>query len=67
MTKKHFIALADCIRFYNTHSRTQFNESQIATLAEWCYQQNSNFNHQRWLNYIAGTCGPNGGKVKVSK
>jgi hypothetical protein len=33
-------------------------------LADFCAQQNSNFKRDRWLSYIAGECGPNGGAVK---
>lgn len=32
-------------------------------LARFCKQQNANFDRERWLDYIAGTGGPNGGKV----
>jgi len=34
------------------------------TLADFCAAQNPRFNRSRWLAYIAGTCGPNGGAVK---
>lgn len=57
MTKKHFIALADAIRRYD-HG---FNANQLNTLADFCESQNPNFNRERWLDYIAGHCGPNGG------
>lgn len=33
-------------------------------LADFCNAQNPNFNRQRWLEYIAGECGPNGGNIK---
>jgi hypothetical protein len=39
-------------------------------LADFCAAQNSRFDRERWLgrcwndSYIAGECGPNGGKVK---
>ena len=61
MSKKHFIALADFIR----NHREDFSALAILRLAEWQMRQNSRFNRQRWLDYIAGTCGPNGGKVKA--
>lgn len=39
----------------------------IATeLADFCKAQNGCFDRQRWLSYIAGECGPNGGAVKVA-
>jgi hypothetical protein len=34
-------------------------------LADFCKAQNPNFNRDRWLDYIAGKCGKNGGKVKA--
>ena len=55
MSKKHFIALA------NTVKTMQLSQDQIAALANFCAAQNPNFNRQRWLDYIAGHCGPNGG------
>jgi len=56
MTKQHFIALADAIRAAGT-----FTAPQIEALAEFCEFQNPRFNRQRWLDYIDGKCGPNGG------
>ncbi len=63
MTKKHFIALADAIREHDTHpfTQAQFETAQLRTLADFCQSQNPNFNRERWLSYIAGECGPNGG------
>ena len=60
MSKKHFIQLADAIR-----ASGKFTEEQIRTLADFCASQNSMFKRERWLDYIAGACGPNGGKVKA--
>lgn len=34
-----------------------------AELADFCKSQNSQFDRERWLNYIAGTHGINGGKL----
>lgn len=65
MSKKDFIALADVIRDYNKDAgdigQCPFDKRQTELLADFCYQQNSNFNRDRWLAYVAGTCGPNGG------
>jgi hypothetical protein len=74
MTKKHFIALADYIKEHNRlvefktgtgleHLResTPFDANHIEALADFCQSQNSNFNRERWLEYVAGKCGPNGG------
>jgi hypothetical protein len=33
-------------------------------LADFCKSQNPRFDRERWLNYIAGKCGPNGGAKK---
>lgn len=64
MTKQHFIALADMIRAYNSTDFRDgdFTQSQIEALASFCGQQNSRFDRQRWLDYVNGQCGPNGGK-----
>jgi hypothetical protein len=67
MNKRHFVALADVIRNYNLRNRKTniypFDNQQINLLADFCQSQNENFNRERWLAYIAGECGPNGGKV----
>ena len=62
MTKKHFIALADAVRKHNKLYVYEFGEFQLKTLADFCQSQNPRFDRQRWLDYIAGKCGPNGGK-----
>ena len=70
MTKKHFIALADAIRECNrehqslplgSHNVAGFSRHQLNALADFCQSQNPHFNRERWLAYIAGECGPNGG------
>jgi hypothetical protein len=66
MTKKNFIALADDIRNHNDYAKrdanTQpFTAEQLITLADFCVSQNPQFNRARWLGYIAGTNGKNGG------
>jgi hypothetical protein len=68
MTKKHFIALADAIRQQNEDAKicnaphSVFKGSQLTALADFCEAQNGNFDRERWLGYIAGTNGKNGGK-----
>ena len=71
MTKKTFIALADSIREHNRIKRNVFganaermcfNIEQVEALADFCQSQNSNFNRDRFLGYIAGTNGPSGGQ-----
>ena len=73
MSKKDFIALADIIRMHNAEIDREgnyvrvadrFNESQIATLASFCAEQNPMFKRERWLDYINGKCGKNGGAIK---
>jgi hypothetical protein len=66
MTKKHFIEMADEIRAFNaqvdpSQDEQGFNWQQINCLANFCRRQNANFKTDRWLDYIAGRCGPNGG------
>lgn len=67
MSKKHFIALADAIREHNRmvergfRKDTAFTSIQIETLADFCKSQNGQFMRGRWLDYIAGKCGKNGG------
>lgn len=76
MTKQHFIALADRIKQYNNGafeagsnivSPIQFSHTQILAIADFCQEQNPNFNRERWLSYIKGECGSNGGKVSKVK
>lgn len=62
MTKKHFIALADWIKEHKGYSHG-FNQSTIDSLANFCQSQNANFKHDRWLDYINGSCGKNGGRI----
>ena len=73
MTKKDFIALADCLRAHNERNlnafgvnagRMNFSSECIGTLADFCARQNPRFNRQLWMEYIAGKCGPNGGSIK---
>lgn len=79
MTKKQFIALADAIRDTKPEHNGEYddgttvgmiqereNQWQAMTLrlADFCQSTNPNFKRDRWLDYIAGKCGPNGGAVK---
>jgi hypothetical protein len=63
MSKKHFITLADMIRKAR-NSTDMFKNGEVLELAAFCKSQNCNFNRERWLDYIDGKCGPNGGPVK---
>lgn len=64
MSKKHFIALADAIREHTKRGLPPFCANQLNTLARFMAGQNPDFNRERWLDYIAGACGPSGGKAK---
>ena len=66
MSKKDFIALADVIKEAEKIGYP-FSQSNIGLLADFCQYQNNNFMRGRWLDYIAGKCGKNGGKVKERK
>lgn len=73
MTKKDFIALADRIKHYNKECLEagdnivdMFDVAHLELLADFCQEQNPQFNRERWLGYIAGTCGKSGGRVKVN-
>ena len=76
MSKQDFIALADVVRGINPgancptwqnldkHAGLRFQwEWTVKELADFCAAQNPRFNRARWLDYIAGKCGPNGGKL----
>lgn len=65
MSKRHFIALADLIRagYYSGNPFMFFSQDQINALANFCQSTNPRFKRERWLDYIAGKCGPNGGKL----
>lgn len=66
MSKKHFIQLADALRNHiaKSDSDPAILNAVVETLADFCEQQNPNFNRERWLGYIAGENGPSGGRVK---
>lgn len=76
MSKQDFIALADAIKDHNAMAgnnslaqlgselNSPFNPAHLNVIAIFCKRQNSAFNRDRWFDYIAGECGPSGGKVK---
>jgi len=65
MNKKNIIKLANAIRKHNSLNakKDQFNEKHLATLVSFCAEINDAFMCDRWLDYIAGKCGPNGGSI----
>ena len=60
MSKKHFIALAAMI----AANREHFSDAALGKLAEFCHEQNHNFDQHRWIGFINGECGPHGGEIK---
>jgi hypothetical protein len=60
MSKKNFIVLADYLRDTEGYCEP-FTPKQIEHLANFCHSQNPNFKRERWIAFIAGKCGPNGG------
>ena len=68
MTEQNFIALADRIRNWQAWAKVEpyhfveLYQNHIEMLADFCQDQNPGFDRQRWLDYVAGTHGPNGGK-----
>ena len=56
MTKKHLIGLASALRGKNVPPDV------MESICDFCSRANPNFNRQRFLDYAAGKCGPNGGK-----
>ena len=60
MTKKNFIRLADYLRDSKQYCEP-FTSAQIEHLANFCHEQNHNFKRERWIDYINGQCGRNGG------
>ena len=69
MTKRDFIALADTLKqVRNSYGKNwdpnlfRACDDHVAALADFCEQQNPNFNREGWLGYIKGENGPSGGK-----
>lgn len=65
MSKKDFIAIADAIRKANSaHGGSIFDGYYIEMLADCFAKANPRFKRARWIAYVNGECGPNGGAVK---
>jgi hypothetical protein len=69
MSRKNFIELADAIRRHNelqqgTTNPIVFGAFHLNTLATFCQSQNPAFKRERWLGYIKGVNGKNGGSIK---
>jgi hypothetical protein len=66
MTKKTFIRLAEYLKDTGNYCEP-FTDKQIEHLSNFCHEQNRNFMRGRWIGYIKGECGSNGGRVKAEK
>lgn len=63
LPKKELIALADTVRaMRGTDSQLSFIQEE--KLAEFCASRNPRFSKQRWLDYVHGEAGPNGGRTR---
>ena len=72
MSKKDFIALADTLKaLFETNAGKEMDEISrgilMQHLANFCSEQNPRFMRGRWLDYVVGACGPNGGPIKKTK
>lgn len=69
MSKKDFVALADHVRCDllavdgNPQSLVTI-QAVVESLADFCQSQNPAFKRERWLGYIRGENGKNGGAIK---
>lgn len=65
-SKKDFIAIADHIKHHNRIAAPEnhFNDVHIHSLADHLATTNPRFNRSRWLGYVKGENGSNGGAVK---
>lgn len=68
MSKKDFIALADALRGSKPPAadpaRVYRWEIDVQEIAVVLGRDNPRFNRARWLDYVNGPCGPNGGAKK---
>jgi hypothetical protein len=58
VTKRDFIALADELRGLDVPA------DLLGAIVRFCKGRNPRFLEARWLGYLAGECGPNGGPIK---
>jgi len=66
MNKKELVALADYLRDTRFYCEP-FTAKQIEHLANFCHSCNPRFKRERWLDYIAGECGSNGGTIRKER
>ena len=58
MTKKDFILIGNAIGFFDC------DDYQLLRFANAIKTAYPRFNQDRWISYVQGKCGPNGGKIK---
>lgn len=65
-SKKDYVALADHIKMHNkiTSPENHFNDTHLNSLADHMKSQNGAFMKDRWLGYVKGSNGKNGGAPK---
>jgi len=65
MTSKSMIRLADAIKAHNKLGPAEtFRSTHLYALCNWMTKENPKFNVDRWIGYLRGKCGPQGGKRK---
>jgi len=64
MTKKDYILVADVLRRLFAQKETFTTGDMLDALADAFRQINPRFNTGRWMDYILGRCGPNGGEIR---
>jgi len=71
MSKQDFIALADSLRAekpgqnWSPNKHVQW-ELDVKAIANVCAASNPRFKRDRWMAYVNGECGPNGGELRRS-
>ena len=68
MSKKYFIALADALRAEKPadnwlNKKVQW-DMDVRAICRVLAASNPRFNELRWMQYVNGQCGPNGGAIK---
>jgi hypothetical protein len=69
MSKRDFVALADSLRAekpgenWNPNKQVQW-ELDVKAVADVCARSNPRFMRERWMDYVNGLCGPNGGSLR---
>ncbi len=62
MSKKDFVALGTMCK--ESLGQSEMSTAAIIRIADFCQKQNPQFMRERWLDFVAGNCGPNGGAIK---